>query len=85
MYSVSNLLALFCISHHAIKDIKENEVKQEHEFVTLKSLQEMQDFTAQSTRRGHVERGQFALPNIYWAGLVLLAGNHYCAHSFARN
>ena len=34
---------------------------------------------------GHVECGQFTEPHIYWAGLVLLAVNQYCAHSFARN
>ena len=28
-------------------------------------------FTAQSTQWGHVERGQFTEPHIYWAGLVL--------------
>ena len=28
-------------------------------------------FTAQSTQCGHVERGQFTLPHVYWAGLVL--------------
>ena len=42
-------------------------------------------FTAQSTQWGHVKRGQFALPHVYWAGLVLLAVNQYCAHSFAGN
>ena len=39
---------------------------------------------AQSTQWGHVERGQFTKPHVYWAGLVLLAVNQYCAHSFAR-
>ena len=29
---------------------------------------------AQSTQWGHVERGQFTLPHVYWAGLVLKAG-----------
>ena len=28
-------------------------------------------FTAQSTQRGYVERGQFTFPYFYWAGLVL--------------
>ena len=28
-------------------------------------------FTAQSTQWGHIERGQFNLPHVYWAGLVL--------------
>ena len=28
-------------------------------------------FTAQSTQWGHVERGQFTQPHVYWAGLVL--------------
>ena len=28
-------------------------------------------FTAQSTQKGHVERGQFTKPHVYWAGLVL--------------
>ena len=28
-------------------------------------------FTAQLTQWGHVERGQFTLPQVYWAGLVL--------------
>ena len=28
-------------------------------------------FTAQSTQLGHVERGQFTYPHIYWASLVL--------------
>ena len=28
-------------------------------------------FTAQSTQWGHVERGQFTKPHVYWAGLVL--------------
>ena len=27
-------------------------------------------FTAQSTQWGHVERGQFTLPHVYWAGLT---------------
>ena len=34
---------------------------------------------------GHVERGKFTKPHVYWAGLVLQAVNQYCAHSFARN
>ena len=34
---------------------------------------------------GHVKRGQFTKPHVYWAGLVLLVVNQYCAHSFARN
>ena len=34
---------------------------------------------------GHVKRGQFTQPHVYWAGLVLQAVNQYCAHSFARN
>ena len=42
-------------------------------------------FTAQSTQWGHVERGQFTLSHIYWAGLVLYAVNQYCAHSFVRH
>ena len=36
-----------------------------HEFVCFWG------FTAQSTQWGHVERGQFTLPHVYWAGLVL--------------
>ena len=28
-------------------------------------------FTARSTQWGHVERGQFTYPHVYWAGLVL--------------
>ena len=39
-------------------------------------------FMAQSTKWGHVERGQFTLPHVYWAGLVLYMVNQYCAHSF---
>ena len=40
---------------------------------------------AQSTQWGHVERGQFTELHFYWAGLVLLVVNQYCAHSSARN
>ena len=29
--------------------------------------------------------GSCWFPHVYWAGLVLLAVNQYCAHSFARN
>ena len=43
------------------------------------------ELTAQSTQWGHVERGQFTKPHVYWAGLVLLVVNQYCVHSFARN
>ena len=32
----------------------------------------------------HVERDQFTQLHVYWAGLVLLAVNQYCAYSFAR-
>ena len=39
---------------------------------------------AQSTQWGHVERGQFTSPHVYWAGIVLQAVYQYCAHSFAR-
>ena len=28
-------------------------------------------FYGQSTHWGHIERGQFTYPHIYWAGLVL--------------
>ena len=42
-------------------------------------------FTAQSTQQCHVERSQFTLSHVYWAGLVLKAGNQYCADSFTRN
>ena len=41
--------------------------------------------TAQSTKWGHVECGQFTWPHCYWADLVLYAVNQYCAHYFARN
>ena len=40
---------------------------------------------AQSTQGDHVERGQFTLTDVYWAGLVLQVVNLYCAYSFARN
>ena len=42
-------------------------------------------FTAQSIQWGHVKHGQFTYPHFQWAGLVLLAVDQYCAHSFARN
>ena len=42
-------------------------------------------FTAQSTQGDHVEHCQFTYPHAYWAGLVLLVVNQYCAHSIARN
>ena len=38
-------------------------------YVTIVGCVEV--FMAQSTQWGHVERGQFTYPHVYWAGLVL--------------